>query len=140
MKFLKKLRLAYGDMKLSSKFTLVLMITATIPVIMMAGFFYGRLYDMVVSYTIRQEQDTSAQTAPYVEELVQKVIDAHDGIAEQKFFQTLFHQPVNSPFQMFLETDSAKDFQAYAKDLVSSDLITGIQIWLLPDQEVFQMC
>ena len=70
MKFLKKLRLAYGDMKLSSKFTLVLMITATIPVIMMAGFFYGRLYDMVVSYTIRQEQDTSAQTAPYVEELM----------------------------------------------------------------------
>ena len=46
MKFLKKLRLAYGDMKLSSKFTLVLMITATIPVIMMAGFFYGRLYDL----------------------------------------------------------------------------------------------
>ena len=64
MKFLQRLRLAYGDMKLSSKFTLVLMITATIPVIMMAGFFYGRLYDMVVSYTIQQEQDTSAQTAP----------------------------------------------------------------------------
>ena len=97
MKFLQRLRLAYGDMKLSSKFTLVLMITATIPVIMMAGFFYSRLYDMVVSYTIQQEQDTSAQTAPYVEEIVQKVIDAHDGIAEQKFFQTLFHQPVNSP-------------------------------------------
>ena len=69
MKFLQRLRLAYGDMKLSSKFTLVLMITATIPVIMMAGFFYSRLYDMVVSYTIRQEQDTSAQTAPYVEEI-----------------------------------------------------------------------
>lgn len=137
MKFLQKLRLAYGDMKLSSKFTLVLMITATIPVIMMAGFFYGRLYDMVVSYTIQQEQDTSAQTAPYVEEIVQKVIDAHDGIAEQKFFQTLFHQPVNSPFQMFLETDSAKDFQEYAKDLVSSDLITGIQIYMdFPPQSV----
>ena len=137
MKFLQRLRLAYGDMKLSSKFTLVLMITATIPVIMMAGFFYGRLYDMVVSYTIQQEQDTSAQTAPYVEEIVQKVIDAHDGIAEQKFFQTLFHQPVNSPFQMFLETDSAKDFQEYAKDLVSSDLITGIQIYMdFPPQSV----
>ena len=64
MKFVQRLRLAYGDMKLSSKFTLVLMITATIPVIMMAGFFYSRLYDMVVSYTIQQEQDTSAQTAP----------------------------------------------------------------------------
>ena len=69
--------------------------------------------------------------------LVQKVIDAHDGIEEQKFFQTLFHQPVNSPFQMFLETDSAKDFQEYAKDLVSSDLITGIQIYMdFPPQSV----
>ena len=137
MKFLKKIRLAYGDMKLSSKFTLLLMITATIPVIMMAAFFYGKLYDMVVSYTIRQEQDTSAQTAPYVEELVQQVIDAHDEISEQKFFQILFHQPINSPFQMFLETDSAQDFQEYARNLVSSDLITGIQIYMdFPPQSV----
>ena len=126
MKFLKKLRLAYGDMKLSSKFTLVLMITATIPVIMMAGFFYGRLYDMVVSYTIRQEQDTSAQTAPYVEELVQKVIDAHDGIAEQKFFQTLFHQPVNSPFKMFDNTSEVKDFHDQVEQLISSEKNTGL--------------
>ena len=38
---------------------------------------------------------------------------------------------------MFLETDSAKDFQEYAKDLVSSDLITGIQIYMdFPPQSV----
>ena len=61
---IKKCRQSYGDMKLSYKFTLVLLLTATVPVVMMACFFYGKLYDMVVSYTIRQEQDTSAQTAP----------------------------------------------------------------------------
>lgn len=53
--FFSKVRQNYGDMKLASKFTLVLMITVTVPVIMMACFFYGKLYDMVVSYTIRQE-------------------------------------------------------------------------------------
>ena len=53
-----RIRHSYGDMKLESKFTLVLLLTATVPVIMMACFFYGKLYDMVVSYTIRQEQDT----------------------------------------------------------------------------------
>ena len=49
-----RIRHSYGDMKLESKFTLVLLLTATVPVIMMACFFYGKLYDMVVSYTIRQ--------------------------------------------------------------------------------------
>ena len=37
--------------------------------------FYGRAYDMVVSYTIRQEQDRSAETAPLIEESIQKVLD-----------------------------------------------------------------
>ena len=132
-----RIRRSYGDMKLESKFTLVLLLAATVPVIMMACFFYGKLYDMVVSYTIRQEQDTSAQTAPYIEDLVQQILDAHDGITEQEFFQTLFHQPVNSPFQMFLDTDGAQSFHQYAGELIDSDMITGLQIYMdFPPQSV----
>lgn len=132
-----KIHQSYGDMKLSSKFTLVLLLATTVPVLMMACFFYGKLYDMVVSYTIRQEQDTSAQTAPYIEELVQQIIDAHSGITDQEFFQTLFHQPVNSPFQMFLDSDSALDFHDYAEKLIASDMITGVQIYMdFPPQSV----
>ncbi len=132
-----RIRRTYGDMKLESKFTLVLLLAATVPVIMMACFFYGKLYDMVVSYTIRQEQDTSAQTAPYIEDLVQQILDAHDGITEQEFFQTLFHQPVNSPFQMFLDTDGAQSFHQYAGKLIDSDMITGLQIYMdFPPQSV----
>ena len=122
---IKKCRQSYGDMKLSYKFTLVLLLTATVPVVMMACFFYGKLYDMVVSYTIRQEQDTSAQTAPYIEDLVQQIIDAHDGITDQEFFQILFHQPVNSPFQMFLDTNDAQYFHEYVENLIDSDMISG---------------
>lgn len=117
-------------MKLASKFTLVLMITVTVPVIMMACFFYGKLYDMVVSYTIRQEQDISAKTAPIVEDLVQQVIDAHDRITDQDFFQTLFHQPVNSPFRMFENTEEIQEFQEYTKSLISSGKISGLQIYM----------
>ena len=132
-----KIRQYYGDMKLGSKFTLVLLLATTVPVLMMACFFYGKLYDMVVSYTIRQEQDTSAQTAPYIEGLVQQIIDAHSGITDQEFFQTLFHQPVNSPFQMFLNSDSAQDFHDYAEELIASDMITGVQIYMdFPPQSV----
>lgn len=128
--FFSKVRQNYGDMKLASKFTLILMITVTVPVIMMACFFYGKLYDMVVSYTIRQEQDISAKTAPIVEDLVQQVIDAHDRITDQDFFQTLFHQPVNSPFRMFESTEEIQEFQEYTKSLISSGKISGLQIYM----------
>lgn len=128
--FFSKVRQNYGDMKLASKFTLLLMITVTVPVIMMACFFYGKLYDMVVSYTIRQEQDISAKTAPIVEDLVQQVIDAHDRITDQDFFQTLFHQPVNSPFRMFENTEEIQEFQEYTKSLISSGKISGLQIYM----------
>ena len=61
----------YQDLKLQSKFTLVLLLIVAIPAIAILFFFYGRAYDMVVSYTIRQEQDRSADTAPLIEESIQ---------------------------------------------------------------------
>ena len=47
----------YQDLKLQSKFTLVLLVIVAVPAFALLFFFYGRAYDMIVSYTIRQEQD-----------------------------------------------------------------------------------
>ena len=130
----RKIRQFYGDMKLESKFTLVLILAVTIPVILMGWFFYGKLYEMVVSYTIKQEQDTSAKTAPLIEESLQKVIDAHDTVTDLEFFQTLFHQPVNSPYKMLEDTDKAQDFHNTIEDLIQKGDISGLQIFIdLPD-------
>ena len=65
-----KLKQWYQDLNLQSKFTLVLLLIVSIPGIAIIFFFYGRAYDMVVSYTIRQEQDRSAETAPLIEESI----------------------------------------------------------------------
>lgn len=43
-------------MNLQSKFTIVLSIAVTIPVLIVGIFFYTRLYDMVVSDTIRKNR------------------------------------------------------------------------------------
>ena len=89
------------------------------------------------SHDSSMEQDTSAQTAPYIEDLVQQIIDAHDGITDQEFFQILFHQPVNSPFQMFLDTNDAQYFHEYVENLIDSDMISGLQIYMdFPPQSV----
>ena len=109
---------------------MAIILAVTIPVILMGCFFYGNVYEMIVSYTIRQEQDVSAKTTPLIEESLQQVIDAHDTITDLDFFQTLFHQPVNSPFKMIDNTSEVKDFHDQVEQLISSEKITGLQIYI----------
>lgn len=129
-KIFQHLRQVYGDLKLQTKITIVLMIAVTMPVLMVGIVFYNKLYDMVISDTIRQEQDTSAQTAPLIENNMQKLLDAYSQITELPFYQTLFHQPVNSPFQMLLDTREAEEFQKKVNSIIDGDTITGLQIYM----------
>lgn len=62
----------YQDLNLQSKFTLVLLVIVAIPAIAIIFFFYGNAYDMVVSYTIRQEQDRSHRRLPLIEESLRR--------------------------------------------------------------------
>ena len=39
----RKIRQNFGDMKLESKFTLILVLTVTVPVLLMGIFFYGKI-------------------------------------------------------------------------------------------------
>lgn len=126
----RRLRQFYGDLSLQSKFTLALMVTVTVPVLMIGIFFYNRLYDMVVSYTIRQEQDASAKTSPMIEDMVQEIMDTYTGISDQPFFQTLFHQPVNSTLSELAESPEAEEFVQYLNETVSKENISDFQIYL----------
>lgn len=48
---------------------------------------------MVVSYTIRQEQDRSAETAPLIEESIQKVLDVSEEISSLIFTRHFLKMP-----------------------------------------------
>lgn len=127
---LKKLRQSYGDLKLQTKITIVLMIAVTVPTLMIAILFYGRFYNMVISDTIRQEQDASAQTAPLIENNIQKILDTYKQITELDFYKTLFHKPVNSPSQFFLAPAEAREFCEKTASLIDGNTITGLQIYM----------
>ena len=88
----------YGNLKLQSKFTIALLLIVCVPAILVSVFFYTRLYDMVVSDTIRREQDSSAKTAPLIDDTVDEVLDAASQVTSLDFYRTLFHMPVNKSF------------------------------------------
>ena len=126
----RKFRQSYGDMSLQSKFTIVLILAVSIPVLMIGIFFYSRLYDMVVSYTIGKEQDSSSKTAPLIEENVQNVLDAYEKITEQPLYQALFHEPVNAPSQVLLSKKQAREFGGTVQELMDEGTVTGLQIYM----------
>lgn len=132
--WLRKLKQSYGDMKLQSKFTAALMLAVTVPVLLLGIFFYGRLYEMVVSYTIKQEQDASAKTAPILQDMVQQVMDVSDSLSSYEFYTDLFQKPVNMPFSILAVSQAAKDFKDTVNELTDSELITGIRLYVdLPE-------
>ena len=60
------------------------------------AFFTEELYDMLVSYTIRQEQDNSSNTAPLIEESLQQILDVSEEISSLEFLSGPFSKiPIN---------------------------------------------
>ena len=132
MIFTRKSRLSewYGDLKLQSKFTLALTLIVIIPAIFVAVFFYSRLYDMVVSNTIRKEQEISSKTAPLIEDTISQVTDAYDRLASLALFKTLFHNPVSTPMGTLTHTKNAEDFRSGVSAIADQDPVNAIRIYL----------
>ena len=124
------LREWYGDLKLQSKFTLALTLIVVIPAILVAIFFYNQLYDMVVSNTIRKEQEISAKTAPLIEETVSQVTNAYNELAFLPFFKTIFHNPVSTSMKELTYTQDAKDFIQNATAITDHSPVNDIRIYL----------
>lgn len=126
----------YRDLGLQSRFTLVLLMIVVIPAIAIIFFFYGKAYDMVVSYTIRQEQDRSAQTAPLIEESIQKVLDVSTEISSLDFYQTLFKNTIDSSFAELAESEDAAAFSRQVKCLVNDTPVTNVKFYMeIPSED-----
>ena len=120
----------YGNLKLQSKFTLALTLIVVIPAILVAVFFYSQLYDMVVSNTIRKEQEISSKTAPLIEETVIRVTDAYEELASLAFFKTIFHNPVSTPLGELTHTQDAEDFRKKVNEIADKNPVNAIRIYL----------
>lgn len=127
---MKRIKQWYQDLNLQSKFTLVLLMIVAIPAIFSFFFFYGKAYDMIVSYTIRQEQDRSAETAPLIEESIQKIVDVSDEISSLDFYQTLFKNTITETFSELADSPGAAAFPSKIRELIADTPVTNVKVYL----------
>lgn len=124
----------YLNLNLQTKFTIALISIVVVPACLTAFLFYGRLYSMVVSNTIRQEQDASAKTAPLIERTMDTVLATTRNITGQNFFQELFYMPVSDSAKQLATSNHATDFKNAVQRLTTDSIVTDVQIYVdFPD-------
>lgn len=87
----RRFKNGYLNLNLQTKFTIALISIVVVPACLTAFLFYGRLYSMVVSNTIRQEQDASAKTAPLIERTMDTILATTRNITGQNFFRNFLY-------------------------------------------------
>ena len=130
----RRFKNGYLNLNLQTKFTIALISIVAVPACLIAFLFYGRLYSMVVSNTIRQEQDASAKTAPLIERTMDTVLSTTRNITGQNFFQELFYMPVSDSAEQLATSNHATDFKNAVQRLTTDSIVTDVQIYVdFPD-------
>ena len=130
----RRFKNGYLNLNLQTKFTIALISIVVVPACLTAFLFYGRLYSMVVSNTIRQEQDASAKTAPLIERTMDTVLATTRNITGQNFFQELFYMPVSDSAEQLAASNHATDFKNAVQRLTTDSIVTDVRIYVdFPD-------
>ena len=130
----RRFKNGYLNLSLQTKFTIALISIVVVPACLTAFLFYGRLYSMVVSNTIRQEQDASAKTAPLIERTMDTILATTRNITGQNFFQELFYMPVSDSAEQLATSNHATDFKNAVQRLTTDSIVTDVQIYVdFPD-------
>ena len=85
---------------------------------------------MLVSYTIRQEQDNSSNTAPLIEESLQQILDVSEEISSLDFYQTLFKNTITDSFTDLAASSSSADFFDRVQKLIQDTPVSNVKIYM----------
>lgn len=120
----------YKNLRLQSKLTITHLVIVILPMIVLGIFSYTRMYDMIVSDTIRKEQSASIQTAPLIEDTVDMILDAHQQITDLEFYRIITGSYSSNSLASMLSSSARQNFDNTVAQLKASDLVTDVRFYL----------
>lgn len=130
----KKLKGYYKNLKIQQKLTFSHLIIVLIPMLVIGVFFYTSLYDMIVSNTIRSEQERAAKTAPLVEDAVKEIIDVHRSLSSSEFYKELTSGEYLDDLKELSYGTEAEEFRQDVLKFSSMESISAVRIYVDLDE------
>lgn len=129
----------YSNMRLQSKFMVSHLVLIIVPTIVIAYFFYGQMYDIIVSETIRQEQTYSKHSSSIINSAMTQVEYVKDSILSNPYMSTFFESKSPSKLDSLLNSNQTKDFYTFIDSLIDGTLVTDVKIYTdLPTDSYYQ--
>lgn len=127
----------YNQLKIQGKYTLVILLAVLIPFAILASAFSGRLYDMIISDTIRSAQTASEETSPVLEDVIDKVITFSTDLTSTDYFEKIFYNSTGRSLSEVPFTASASEFKNKVKDLEDQGITVKIYMGIPEDSTFF---
>lgn len=130
----KKLKGYYKNLKIQQKLTFSHLIIVLIPMLVIGVLFYTSLYDMIVSNTIRSEQERATETAPLVEDAVKEIIDVHRSLRGSGFYKGLTSGKYLDNLKELSYGTEAEQFRQDVLKFSSMESISAVRIYVDLDE------
>lgn len=136
--FFYLLKSNYDNLKIHTKFILIILVTVMLPIIFIGTTYSDKFYNMILSDTLRMEQISSAQVAPQINSTLLAITDTYNKLKEHPYYKLLFNQPINSSLKEVAKKPIAHDFSSYITSLTSDSLMTSVRFYIdIPSDDPF---
>ena len=127
----------YRSLNLQKKLMISYLVIITIPMLLIAAFFYGKVYNMIVADTIRNEQLKSAQTAPVIEAVLDRLLSDVQSVRELPFYQQVLESQTGNQLAVLAKSPQATAFPSQVSELLAAGPAAGFRVYMdLPAAEV----
>lgn len=132
----RRMKRFYTNLRLQTKLTITHLVIVTVPMAAITVLFVTQLYDMIVSDTVRNEQESAIQTAPLIEDTVSNILDAHEHLTNHDFYYKLVNPARVEDLEDLADSKEAEEFVQEVRTLIQSGLPGDIRLYMdVPDQE-----
>lgn len=130
MRFFKKIQNAYGKLNIQKKLSIIVVTAVTIPMLLIIIIFSGRLFNMITSDTIRQEQNSASQTAPLVEDMVQDILDTCTSIRSSDTYRYIFDDEIHNSVNDALLSPQGTGLASLLENASKNHVISAARVYI----------
>lgn len=124
------MRRFYRSLNLQSKLMLSYLMVISIPMLLIAVFLYGKVYNMIAADTIRAEQTHSAQAAPAVEAAIGSLLSDFKAVQDIPFYRQVLSTGDSSRLAALAGSEDARHFTKQVAEILADGSPRCVKIYL----------
>ena len=133
MNFIRKIRDAYQRLNIQKKLSIIVVTAVLIPMVLIIAAFSGRLFNMITSDTIRQEQNSASETAPLVEDMVQDILGTCDDIRNSSCYRSIFEDNIHDDLSAALLSKEGGELEETLAAAQGRESVSAARVYIDTD-------